>query len=71
MATCSGEQVMALSWGKDECLHVGEEIEWSVLLLSIVLLTSTSSLRTWIDFGFVKMGNKSYSKIVRSGDVCI
>ena len=49
MATCSGEQVMALSWGKDECLHVGEEIEWSVLLLSIVLLTRTSSLRTWIE----------------------
>ena len=23
------------------------------------------------DFGFVKMGNKSYSKIVRIGDMCI
>ena len=54
MATCQvnkkkGEQVVALSWGKDECLHVGEEIEWFVLLLSIVLLTWSSSLRTWTE----------------------
>ena len=54
MATCQvikkkGEQVVALSWGKDECLHVGEEIEWVVLLPSIVLLTSSSLLHTWLE----------------------
>ena len=39
---------MVLSWGKDECLHVGEEIEWVVLLPSIVLLTRSSLLR-WLE----------------------
>ncbi|KAA8542749.1 hypothetical protein F0562_023901 [Nyssa sinensis] len=73
-ATFEGDEVVVLSCGKEECLHVGNEIEW-------VVDTGASDHATYNkeffisykegDFGTVKMGNTSHSKIVGIGDVCI
>ncbi|KAA8531564.1 hypothetical protein F0562_006273 [Nyssa sinensis] len=68
------DEVVVLSCGEEECLHVGNEIEWVVDTGASYHATYNkeffTSYKPW-DFGTVKMGNTSHSKIVGIGDVCI
>ncbi|KAA8519832.1 hypothetical protein F0562_014078 [Nyssa sinensis] len=74
IATFEGDEVMVLSCGKEECLHVGNEIEWVVDTSASYHATYNKEFFTSYkvrDFGTVKMGNTSHSKIVGIGNVCI
>ncbi|KAA8523891.1 hypothetical protein F0562_010314 [Nyssa sinensis] len=73
-ATFEGDEVVVLSCGEEECLHVGNEIEWVVDTGASYHATYNKEFFTSYkagDFGTVKMGNTSHSKIVGIGDVCI
>ncbi|KAA8529366.1 hypothetical protein F0562_033835 [Nyssa sinensis] len=72
--TFEGDEVVVLSCEEEECLHVGNEIEWVVDMGASYHATYNKKLFTSYkagDFGTVKMGNTSHSKIVGIGDVCI
>ncbi|KAA8550233.1 hypothetical protein F0562_001917 [Nyssa sinensis] len=72
--TFEGDEVVVLSCGEEECLHVGNEIEWVVDTGASYHATYNKEFFTSYkagDFGTVKMGNTSHSKIVGIGDVCI
>ncbi|KAA8532467.1 hypothetical protein F0562_032500 [Nyssa sinensis] len=74
IATFESDEVAVLSCGKEECLHVGNEIEWVVDTGASYYATYNKEFFTSYkagDFGTVKMGNTSHSKIVGIGDVCI
>ncbi|KAA8537952.1 hypothetical protein F0562_027468 [Nyssa sinensis] len=69
-----GDEVVVLSCGEEECLHVGNEIEWVVDTGASYHATYNKEFFTLYkagDFGTVKMDNTSHSKIVGIGDVCI
>ncbi|KAA8529367.1 hypothetical protein F0562_033834 [Nyssa sinensis] len=74
IGTFEGDEVVVLSCGEEECLHVGNEIDWVVdtgasyhAIYNKEFFTSYKAG----DFGTVKMGNTSHSKIVGIGDVRI
>mgnify|MGYP003740606461 FL=1 len=73
--TAVTEDVVVLSCGDEECLHVTDEnVEWVVDTAASYHATPTREFFTSYkagDFGTVKMGNTSYSKIVGIGDVCV
>ncbi|KAA8526119.1 hypothetical protein F0562_007781 [Nyssa sinensis] len=74
IATFEGDEVVVLSYGEEECLHVGNEIEWVVDTGASYHATYNKEFFTSYrvgDFGTVKMGNTSHSKIVGIDDVCI
>ena len=69
------EDVVLLSIKEQKCEHVANnDVEWVVdsasshHVISIKELFTTYKAR---DFGTMKMGNSSYSKIVGIGDLCI
>ncbi|KAF8387595.1 hypothetical protein HHK36_026248 [Tetracentron sinense] len=74
-ATMSSEDVVVLSFGEEECLHVADQdIEWVVDTAASYHATPNKEFFTSYkagDFGTVKMGNTSHSKIMGIGDVCI
>ena len=69
------EDVMVLSIEDQKCEHVAKnDVEWVVDSAAPHHIIPTKGLFTTYkagDFGTVKMGNSSYSKIVGIGDVCI
>ena len=69
------KDVVVLSIEEQKCEHVANnDVEWVVdtaaphHVISMKGLFTTYKAR---DFGTVKIGNSSYSKIVEIGDVCI
>ncbi|KAA8515633.1 hypothetical protein F0562_018756 [Nyssa sinensis] len=73
-ATFEGDKVVVLSCGEEECLHVGNEIEWVIDTGASYHATYNKEFFTSYkagDFGTVKIGNTIHSKIVGIGDVCI
>ena len=66
---------MVLSIEEKKCEHVANnDVEWVVDFVASHHVIPTKGLFTTYkagDFGTVKMGNSSYSKIVGIGDVCI
>ena len=68
------EDVLMLFLEEQKCEHVAKnDVEWVVDSTTSHHVTPTKRLFTTYnagDFGVVKMGNSSYSKIVRVGDVC-
>ncbi|KAA8525967.1 hypothetical protein F0562_007933 [Nyssa sinensis] len=73
-ATFEGDEVVVISCGEEVCLHVGNEIEWVVDTGASYHATYNKEFFTSYkarDFGTLKMGNTSHSKIVGIGDVCI
>ena len=68
------EDVVMLSLEEQKCEHVAKNVvEWVVDSTTSHHVTPTKRLFTTYnagDFGVVKMGNSSYSKIVGVGDVC-
>ena len=64
-----------LSLEEQKCEHVAKnDVKWIVDSAAFHHVISTKKLFTTYkagDFGVVKMGNSSYSKIVGIGDVCI
>ena len=66
---------MMLSIEEQKCQHVtNNDVEWVVNFAAPYHIIPTKGLFTTYkagDFGIVKMGNFSYSKIVGIGDVCI
>ena len=66
---------MVLSIKEQKCEHVANNnVEWVVDSASSHHVISTKELFTTYkarDFGTMKMGNSSYSKIVGIGDLCI
>ncbi|KAA8547298.1 hypothetical protein F0562_003838 [Nyssa sinensis] len=72
--TFEGDEVVVLSCGEEECSHVGNKISWVVDTGASYHATYDKEFFTLYkagDFGTVKMGNTSHSKIVGIGDVCI
>ena len=69
------EDVVVLSIEKQKCEHVANnDIEWVVDSAAPHHIIPTKGFFITYkagDFGIVKMGNSSYSKILRIGDVCI
>ena len=69
------EDVVVLSIEEQKCEHVtNNDVKWVVNSAASHHIIPTKGLFiTYIaeDFGTVKMGNSSYSKIVGNGDVCI
>ena len=69
------EEVVVLSVQEQKCEHVdNNNNEWVVDLAATHYVVRTKELFTTYkaeNFGTVKMGNTSYSKIVGIGDVCI
>ena len=69
------EDVLMLFLEEQKCEHVAKnDVEWVVDLATSHHVIPTKRLFTTYkvgDFGVVKMGNSSYSKIVGIGDVCI
>ena len=69
------EDVAVLFFGDEECLLVTDnEVEWIIDTTASYHVTSNKEFFTSYrpgDFGTVKMGNTSYSKIVGIGDVCM
>uniref|UniRef100_A0A2N9I8X4 Retrovirus-related Pol polyprotein from transposon TNT 1-94-like beta-barrel domain-containing protein n=1 Tax=Fagus sylvatica TaxID=28930 RepID=A0A2N9I8X4_FAGSY len=69
------EEVVVLSVQEQKCEHVdNNNNDWVVDLAATHHVVRTKELFTTyktINFGTVKMGNTSYSKIVGIGDVCI
>ena len=69
------ENVVMLSLEEQKCEHVAKnDIKWIIDSATSHHVISTKKLFTTYkagDFGVVKMGNSSYSKIVGIGDVCI
>ena len=69
------EDVTVLSIEEKKCEHVANnDVEWVVDSTAPHHIIPTKGLFTAYkarDFGTVKMGNSSYSKIVGIGDVCI
>ena len=69
------EDVVMLSLEEQKCEHVAKnDVEWVVDLAVSHYVIPTKGLFTTYrvdDFGVVKTGNSSYSKIVRIGEVCI
>ena len=69
------ENVLILSLEEQKCEHVAKnDVEWIVDSAASHHVIPTKGLFTTYkanDFGVVKMGNSSYSKIVKIGDVCI
>ena len=69
------EEVVMLSVQEQKCEHVdNNDDEWVVDSAATHHVIRTKELFTTYkveNFGTVKMGNTSYSKIVRAGDVCI
>ena len=67
--------VLMLSLEEQKCKHVAKnDVEWVVDLAASHHVITTKRLFTTYkagNFGVVKMGNSSYSKIVGIGDVCI
>ena len=74
-AALSDEDVAVLFFGDKECLPVTDnEVEWIIDTTTSYHVTPNKKFFTSYrpgDFGTVKMGNTSYSKIVGIGDVCI
>ena len=74
-AALSDEDVAVLFFGDEECLPVTDnEVEWIIDTAASYHVTPNKEFFTSYrpgDFGTVKMGNTSYSKIVGIGDVCI
>ena len=74
-AALSDEDVAVLFFGDEECLPVTDnEVEWIIDTEASYHVTPNKEFFTSYrlgDFGTVKMGNTSYSKIVGIGDVCI
>ena len=74
-AALSDEDVAVLFFGDEECLPVTDnEVEWIIDTTASYHVTPNMEFFTSYrpgDFGTVKMGNTSYSKIVGIGDVCI
>ncbi|KAF8391931.1 hypothetical protein HHK36_022271 [Tetracentron sinense] len=71
----SSEDVVVLSFGEKECFHVvDQDIEWVLDTAASYHATPNKEFFTSYkagDFGTVKMGNTSHSKIIGIGDVCI
>ena len=69
------EDVVVLSVEEQKCEHVANnDVEWVVDFSAPHHIIPTKGLFTTYkvgNFGTVKMGNSSYSKIVGIGDVCI
>ena len=69
------EDVVVLSVEEQKCEHVtNNDVEWVVDFAAPHHIIPTKGLFTTYkvgNFGTVKMGNSSYSKIVGIGDVCI
>ena len=74
-AALSDEDVAVLFFGDEDCLSVTDnEVEWIIDTTASYHVTPNKEFFTSYrpgDFGTVKMGNTSYSKIVGNGDVCI
>jgi hypothetical protein len=74
-AVVDDKEVVVLSIQEQKCEHVdNNDDEWVVDSAATHHVVRTKELFTTYkakDFGTVKMGNTSYSKIVRIGDVCI
>uniref|UniRef100_A0A2N9FQY2 CCHC-type domain-containing protein n=1 Tax=Fagus sylvatica TaxID=28930 RepID=A0A2N9FQY2_FAGSY len=74
-AVVDDEEVVVLSVQEQKCEHVDNiDDEWVVDSAATHHVVRTKELFTTYkagDFGTVKMGNTSYSKIVGIGDVCI
>jgi hypothetical protein len=74
-AIVDDEEVVVLSVQEQKCEHVDNiDDEWVVDSVATHHVVRTKELFTTYkagDFGTVKMGNTSYSKIVGIGDVCI
>ena len=75
MAVVTDEKVVVLSVEEQKCEHVANnDDEWVVDSEATHHVIRTKDFFTSYkagDFGNVKMGNTSYSKIVGIGDVCI
>ena len=69
------EDVVVLSIKEQQYKHVANNnVEWVIDSAALHHIIPTKGLFTTYkagDFGTVKMGNSSYSKIVRISDVCI
>ena len=69
------EDVVVLFIEEQKCEHVvNNDVEWLVdSAAPYHIIPTKGSFTTYKvgDFGTVKMGNSSYSKIVGIGDVCI
>ena len=69
------EDVVVLSIEEQKCEHVANnDVEWVVDSASSHRVIPTKELFTTYkvgDYGTMKMGNSSFSKIVVIGDVCI
>ena len=69
------KDVVVLSIEEQKCEHVAtNDVEWAVDSAALQHIIPTKWLFTAykaIDFGTVKMGNSSYSKIVGISDMCI
>ena len=69
------EDVVVLSIEEQKCEHVANnDVEWVIDSAALHHIIPTKGLFITYkagNFGTVKMGNSSYSKIVRIGDVCI
>jgi hypothetical protein len=72
-ATCSGQDVVVLFYGADDCLHIaGNDEEWVVDTAASYHATPNKEIFTSYkagDFGMVRMGNTSNSKIVGVGNI--
>jgi transposase InsO family protein len=72
-ATCSGQDVVVLSYGAGDCLHIaGNDEEWVVDTAASYHATPNKEIFTSYkagDFGMVRMGNTSNSKIVGVGNI--
>lgn len=69
------EDVVILSFGEEECLHVDDQkVEWVIDTGATYHATPTQEFFTTYksgDFGTVRMGNSDQSKIAGIGDICI
>ena len=74
-AVVIAEDVVLISIEEQKCVHVANnDVEWVVDSATSHYVIPTKKLFTTYkvkDFGTVKLGNSSYSKIVEIGDVCI
>ena len=75
IAAVIDEDVVVLSIEEQKCEHVANnDVEWVVDFATPHHIIPTKGLFTTYkvgDFGTVKMGNSSYSKIVEIGDLCM